>query len=150
VRGEGQQQLAGFPRFSPGKSWAHPWPVVVPWLFTWRCSRFDLLQLSMANNNNAKGPTTTAHLINGKSFYFLHSSFLFMVIKKIGKCCSIQPLCLFLFMAQLNVLTVEIIDSLGACCGQCENVTERYFRGEMVSHRYQGLGHRKMLLKVWA
>jgi len=24
-------------------------------------------------------------------------------------------------MAQLNVLTDEIIDSLGACCGQCEN-----------------------------
>lgn len=32
-----------------------------------------------------------------------------------------RRICLFLFMAQLNVLTDQIIDSLGACCGQCEN-----------------------------
>jgi len=74
-----------------------------------------------------------------------------MVIKKIGKCCSIQPLCLFLFMAQLNVLTVEIIDSLGACCGQCENVTERYFRGDGVTgdgiSQIAGVGPSEIVVK---
>lgn len=53
-----------------------------------------------------------------------------MVIKKIGKRRPIPApthlpgaVCLLLFMAPANVLTVEIIDSSGACRGHCENET---------------------------